>query len=272
MNSLRNIRITLATAFLIAAVAYIFFSPLFNPPAKISLVSQIIPTAISSTIGVTIFWLAVSFLFGRVYCSTVCPVGTLQDIAIWLRRKTRPQHSSFRFHTGHRWRYDILLGYLLCLLLGITTVCVLFEPWALLSNTAAAFNPHIRLTGWNTLGIGVAVGSGVSAVILLGIICSAFFFGRGFCTTICPIGTALGVFHERTLYHIEIDPDRCTSCLKCEDRCPSQCIKVVSRYVDNSRCVRCFDCIKECEDDAIHFQPNRNRRPATPLLQKKKKA
>ena len=63
--------------------------------------------------------------------------------------------------------------------------------------------------------------------------------------------------------------DRCTGCLKCEEACPANCIKAVSRYVDNTRCVRCFDCLHVCGDDAIHYQPNRNR-PATPLMRKAK--
>src|SRR5210317_261394 len=29
----------------------------------------------------------VNLLFGRVYCSSVCPLGTFQDITIWLNRK-----------------------------------------------------------------------------------------------------------------------------------------------------------------------------------------
>ena len=28
-----------------------------------------------------------SLMFGRIYCSTICPLGTLQDIVIWIRKK-----------------------------------------------------------------------------------------------------------------------------------------------------------------------------------------
>lgn len=74
---------------------------------------------------------------------------------------------------------------------------------------------------------------------------------------------------DYAIYHIEINPDKCTSCGLCEDVCRASCIKTVSRYVDNSRCVRCFDCVARCPEEAIKFQPNRNR-PATPLMRRVK--
>ena len=119
------------------------------------------------------------------------------------------------------------------------------------------------------VGVGTAVGVVAGIVSALLILICAVFTGRGFCNTVCPIGTALSIIEPHCIFHIEIDPDRCTGCLKCEEACPANCIKAVSRYVDNTRCVRCFDCLHVCGDDAIRYQPNRNR-PATPLMRKAK--
>lgn len=269
MQKTRTIRIILAAAFFAASIALLAVGAEKAPLLNVARQAQILPSALASTLGVTLFWLLTSFLCGRIYCSTVCPVGTLQDIAVVLRRKT---HRKFRFSLPRRWRYDILILYLICLVVSITTVCAVLEPWSLLANASALANPENATGQWPVLAFGGLTGIFVSLAVLLAIVVSAAISGREFCNTFCPIGTALGSFHEHTLLHVEIDPDKCTGCLRCEDVCSSRCIKVVSRYVDNSRCVRCFDCISVCKDDAIHFQINRNRRPATPLLRKKKKA
>jgi polyferredoxin len=35
--------------------------------------------------------LVLTFLGGRIYCSTICPLGILQDVIIFLRRKVSPK-------------------------------------------------------------------------------------------------------------------------------------------------------------------------------------
>lgn len=263
---LRAIRLTLAGIFLLAALAYLLMGREAIPVAKVAWKAQIIPSAITVTLGVTLVWIAITFIFGRVYCSTVCPVGTLQDIVIALKRKLHPK-GSYRFQPGKPTRYHILIIYVVCLLAGVIAVPLWIEPWNIVSNICGAIRPSTSEAAWIQLGIGAATGvaGGIFSALLL-LIC-AIFTGRGFCNTVCPVGTALSIIEPYSLYHIEINPDKCTSCMKCEEVCPAQCVKVVSRYVDNSRCVRCFDCLHACHDDAIRMQSNRNR-PATPLMRK----
>lgn len=273
MRDLRTIRIFLATIFLVASLAYLFIGPEVNPMAVISFRSQIIPSALAVTIGATAFWLVATFLFGRLYCSTVCPVGTLHDIAIRARR-LRPSMRPFAYRPAERGRWVMLGAYIVCLILGVTAFAWIAEPWTLLQSTAGLVRPSaVESTwaakySWSVLGGGATVGCAVSAVILAVYIVWAFFDGRRFCTEVCPIGIGLGAVAERALFHIEIDPDKCIDCMKCEEICPSHCVKVVGRYVDDSRCVRCFDCLKVCPNDAIRYQRNRNRR-ATPLMRRR---
>ncbi|MCM1152114.1 MAG: 4Fe-4S binding protein [Muribaculum sp.] len=273
MNNIRVFRIFLAIVFFVASLAFLFLGPDVHPMVRVARDVQIVPTALSATtLGVTLFWFVFSFCFGRVYCSTVCPIGTVQDIAVWIRRRIPRLNRPFSFSMPRRWRYDILVLYLVCLLLSISVVCFIIEPWNMLANLAASVRPGDVDATWANLAYGVTGAIVSGAVSVTAIFVTAIFRGREYCNTVCPIGTALGIFNDRTLFHIEIDPDRCTNCMKCEDVCTSSCIKVVSRYVDNSRCVRCFDCLSVCGDDAIRFQINKNRRPATPLMRKSKKA
>lgn len=267
MKELRIIRIFLAVIFFVAAVAYLTVGRALHPATVIAQKVQIIPSMLSMCMGAVIAWFVLTFFLGRVYCSTVCPVGTLQDIFMKGRRFIKPFRRPFRYRKPSPIRYYILAIYIFCLLATVAAVPFWIEPWSIMRNICGDIHPSAESGEWIRLGVGVTGGiiAGVISFVLL-LVCS-LFTGRGFCTDICPIGTALGCFHNFTLMHIEIDPDRCISCMKCEDVCKCQCVKVVDRWVDNSRCVRCFDCLHVCPNDAIRYQVGRNRRQ-TPLMEK----
>ena len=264
----------LAILFFIACAACLIIGPQIHPMARAAQSAQITLSGATITIGATIVWLLLTYMFGRVYCGIACPVGTFSDLFFRLGRKIKPLAKPFSYRHPSKVAPHILWVYVLCLIFGIVVVPYLLEPWNIARNLASAVNPESTAGTWGTLKIwilpGVATGMAagiVSAVLIAGV---SLVRGREFCSRYCPLGTAMGLMHGITLYHIEIDPDKCISCGKCEDNCRSQCVKVVSRYVDDSRCVRCFDCVAECPTGAIRYQANRNRRPASPLLKKVK--
>ena len=265
MKELRIIRIVLAIIFFVGAVAYLAIGFVVHPALKFVEKAQIIPSSIATCLGAVIFWFVITLLLGRLYCSTVCPVGTLQDIFAKGRKLIKPLNKPYSYRPASKMRFYILGVYIFCVIAGVAAVPFWIEPWSIITNISGDLHPAAERVEWIRVGIGVTSGIVAGGISALLIIIVALFTGRGFCTDICPIGTALGCFSNYTLYHIEIDPDRCINCMKCEDICPSQCIKVVSRHVDNSRCVRCFDCGHVCPNDAIRLQINRNRR-ATPLM------
>ena len=228
--------------------------------------SQIIPSAIQSCLGVTLAWIIATLLFGRIYCATVCPVGTLQDLVVWSRRRLDPKHA-FRYAPPGKIWILILLAYVGSLVAGILTVAYVIEPWNIMRNAASAVRPADTEATCQAAGISIGAGVAAGAVMIAAVLICSWKWGRVFCTTVCPIGTALGCLHSQTLMHIAIDPDKCIGCMKCEDVCASRCIKVTERLVDNSRCVRCFDCTAVCPNDAIRFQLNRSRNRQTPLME-----
>ncbi len=263
---MRSFRIMLALVMLFASLLWLLLGSSAPVYAIISEQAQIIPSAIQASLGATAMWIIATLLFGRIYCATVCPVGTLQDIVVWSRRKIDPK-KTFRFVEGSKVRYIVLFAYLGSLVAGILAVGYAIEPWNIMRNAASAVRPADTSMTWGSIGISVGIGALAGLVALAAILLWAWKDGRGFCTNVCPIGTALGCLHSQSLMHIAIDPDKCISCMKCEDICPSKCIKVEKRLVDNSRCIRCFDCTDVCPNDAIHFQLNRNRNRQTPLME-----
>lgn len=267
---LRTFRRVLAVTFLIAAVAWLCLGPARFAPGSVVERLQLLPSALASTIGVTIFWIVATLLFGRVYCSTVCPVGTLQDIMIWTRCRLSRRPRPFRFAPAGPSRLPILWFYILSLIVGWLPLAWILEPWNMMREAAALAGDKsaVALT-WGQSGRFALYGVAAGTLVLVGVLVVAWLRGRDFCTDICPLGSAMGYATPVTMYHIEIDPDRCVSCMKCEEICASKCVKVVSRYVDNSSCTRCFDCIAVCPEKAIRYQPNRNRRFSSPLMRRK---
>lgn len=64
----------------------------------------------------------------------------------------------------------------------------------------------------------------------------------------CPAGVC---FLKSALY---IDPDLCTGCMECLDRCPAGCIEGKSGYIhmiDSLECTGCRVCMEVCEAKAI---------------------
>lgn len=269
MKQLHTLRIVLAVMFLAATVAVLWIG-VSNPLTHIAERSQIVLSALSITAGATMVWLLLTFIFGRVYCATVCPVGTLSDLALRARRALMPRRRKlFRYRHRSRISLHIAWVYILCIIIGVVGVPFLIEPWNIMRNVAATVRPEAVSMTWGTIGVSYIVGVACGILVLLLILISSWIWGRRFCTDFCPIGIMMGYVANYSLYHIEIDRDACISCGKCEEICRSQCVKVVSQYVDNTRCVRCLDCIDQCPAKAIHIQINRNR-PATPLVMRKK--
>ena len=285
MKELRTIRIFLTIIFLVAACAYLFIGSDINPMVQVSWRVQIIPSALAMTLGATVVWIAATFLVGRVYCSSVCPMGTLQDSATWLRRKLfklnmrrwhrrnpldgRLLFAPYRYRHSGKLRLPFLITYVALLLLGVVGVATMIEPWNMLSSAARLTNPEgAAAWKWLLFSGNAALGGVIGLLVLFMVWLWALLSGRRFCNEVCPVGTLLSYAAERAVCGIEIDPDKCVNCMKCESVCKAECIKVVSRYVDNSRCVRCFDCLKVCDSDAIHIQRGRNRR-GTPLMQRR---
>lgn len=273
MKQLRIIRIALAAIFLISAVAYLVLDFEKNPLALISLHTQIAQTTLAAGIGVSLVWLVITLFMGRIYCSTVCPLGTIIDIFALLPSLAMRRRRRYRPRPRRKYSIHIMFITVICSVLGVSIVTWVIEPWNICANIASIVNSNAIEDSWLTLGIGSAygaiIGAAVGVLSLAAIGTYAALSGRSFCTDICPMGTALGLLHEHNIYHIELNPDRCTYCGLCEERCASGCINLTERNVDNSRCVRCFDCVAVCPENAIRYQANRNR-PASPLMRKRK--
>lgn len=261
VKSLKQIRIVITVVMLAECLLWVISSGTF-PHARIAFAIQIVPSLIGSTLAAGIFWILATLVLGRVFCSSCCPIGTIQDFVIRLRtlprrlRKLPPK--PFRYKPARPLRYWVLGIYIVGIVAGIGCLPLLLEPWSFFVNITSTIVSGAQHPSLAYLLVGATLGFVCAAFSLLAVLLYSLLAGRDFCNELCPIGAALGFISAKSAIHIELIPDKCISCLKCEDVCKASCISIERRIVDNTRCVRCFNCTAVCPNDAIRFQIDRN--------------
>lgn len=200
--------------------------------------------ALTLSLAVMALWLAITLIFGRIFCSTLCPLGALMDLV----GRMRPRSRVYRYR---RPLSTLRLGALTLVLLLLVSRFAFPRHWLL------PFGLYASLVD-SLVNPRVCAASFIAAAICGVIAAVAFTRGRAICSTLCPVGTLLGIFARRAVFHIDINTDRCTQCRRCADVCKARCIDLNDHVVDMSRCVVCFDCLPECPADAITYTPGRH--------------
>lgn len=254
---LRRIRIVVSAVFVVlltASIAVAWFSE--SALGEMLRTMQLVPAILSGAAAWIVVWVVLSLTFGRLYCSTVCPLGTLQDIGLCGRRAADKKYR-FRYAPPmQRVRLILAIVVGLCLMAGAITAVQITDPY------------HIYARAVNAIARPVAAGVGgltIAVIIILVVMAAGWWRGRLICNTVCPAGTLLGYLSRVPIYRIDINTDLCTHCGKCEQVCRAQCINLTDHVVDQSRCVRCMDCISVCPNSAITFRRGRHKL-STPLM------
>ena len=233
---------------------------------------QFVPALLSLNLIILGSLLLLTFVFGRVYCSSICPMGIYQDIVGWLSKRVKRKKRYIYSPAKTILRWSTLLLVLIAFVFGFTFLVGLLDPYGAYGRiTTHLFRP-VYLAGNNLLGtifthfnnytffrVGIYSLSVLSTVIalitLLGIGLFAWLNGRTFCNTLCPVGTVLGFISRFSLFKVQFDSDKCNSCGLCTMKCKASCINSKELTVDYSRCINCFNCVDVCKRDAMHYKP-----------------
>ena len=113
---------------------------------------QFLPAILALNVGVIVFLVALTLLFGRVYCSVICPLGVMQDIISWFagrRKKNR-----FSYSPAKNWlRYAVLAIFIVTLAAGFGAVALLVAPYSAFGRIAQ--NLFAPLWKWGKQPIGI---------------------------------------------------------------------------------------------------------------------
>ncbi len=242
---LRKLRICLAAIVFIAAV--LLFLNLWEGAAlKLSFLAkwQFLPAVLAVNVVVIAVLVVVTLLFGRIYCSVICPLGILQDIIGRLGRIGKKNKMRYSPSKEKKVRYIVWVVFVAMLIAGLNYLVVLLDPYGLFGKMVASAGG--KFVGWLV--------PAVAAVAFVVIAVLAWKNGRTWCNTICPVGTTLGFFSRFAIFRPVINADACKSCHVCEKKCKAACINIAEHKIDYSRCVDCFDCIDSCKFGALKYK------------------
>lgn len=270
---LRKIRIVLACiCFTLITLLFLDFTGSlhlwFGWLAKV----QFLPAVLALNLGVLAVLLILTLLFGRVYCSVICPLGVMQDVVSWLSGQRKKKKYRYTWSPAITWlRYGILAILVAALIARIGSLVAVLAPYSAYGRIVQnLFSP---LWQWGNNGLAYlaervdsyafyetevwlrSLPTFIVAILTFIVIAVlAWRSGRTYCNTICPVGTVLGVLSRYSLFRPVIDPEKCNGCTLCSRGCKASCIEAKAHRIDYSRCVSCMNCIDVCRQGAIVYR------------------
>lgn len=231
---------------------------------------QFLPAVLSLNVAVVVGLIILTLVFGRIYCSIICPLGILQDVEWRIANKFHKKNRA-TFSKEKKWlRYGVLALFVVLMVAGLGGIAALLAPYSSYGRIAQNLFQPVWLLGNNLLAMAAEHFDSyafyskdvwlrslptfvVAAITFVAIATLAWRGGRTYCNTICPVGTVLSFFSRFSWLKIYFDADKCKKCSLCTKNCKASCIDYKHNYVDHSRCVTCGDCLTKCRFGALHY-------------------
>lgn len=267
---LRKIRMTLAAVFFIGlTLLFLDFTGTLHHWLGWLAKVQALEAVLALNVGIIIGLVLLTLVFGRIYCSVICPLGILQDIFGWLGKKAKKNR--YTYSKAISWlRYGVLVIFVVALIAGLGSVFQLLAPYSAFgrittmllqpvymacNNVLAAIAEHYESYAFYSVDVWIkSLPVFIIALVTLIILAVlAWRNGRTYCNTICPVGTVLSFIARFSFLKIHINEDKCKNCSLCSKKCKAACIDFKNHKVDYSRCVVCGDCIESCSSKALSY-------------------
>ena len=174
---------------------------------------QFLPAVMALNVVVVVALLLLTLIFGRIYCSVICPLGVFQDILARFRRKK----NKYSYSKEVRWlRYPVLVVFIIAAVAGIGSLFQLLAPYSAYGRIATMIFQPVWKLGNNVLAEIAARADSyafysvdtwmrslpvliIAVVTLVVLFVLAWRGGRTYCNTICPVGTILSFFARFSL-------------------------------------------------------------------------
>jgi len=209
---------------------------LSDPYATLQILATGFVVGADVLIGAVIVIVLYGLVFGRMFCSWVCPMNIISDTAIFASKKLQVNNTlSFSRKT----RYGVMvLGLVLSLILA-TPAFEIISPVSMLHRA-------------------IIYGFGGAWAVILAVFLFDFAVTRfGWCGHICPIGAFYALVGKFSILKVKHKADNCTDCGKCFDVCHEvQVLSIINKksgYIKSSECTNCMRCIEVCDDNALNL-------------------
>lgn len=243
-------------------------------PAQLQILAdiQLIPALMALNWIIIACLFIATWIFGRIYCSSVCPLGIYQDIIGWIRKKTaaKKHKKRYKYLKPLTWlRWSFVGAVVLAFIAGFSFLVGLLDPYSAFARIAVHGLKPVYLAGNNLLAglfsdgntfyhVSIYLGSlfsvSIALITLVVVGVLAWRRGRIYCNTVCPVGTVLGALSKYSLFQIRFDTGKCNSCGSCSRNCKASCIDFKHMKVDASRCINCFNCLEACSESGLKYR------------------
>jgi polyferredoxin len=243
--------------------------------------------------------LALTMVFGRVFCGWICPFGTLHHFFGWLLPSKHGRGASRveanKTHTYQRAKYYLLYAFMIAGVAG-SAIGGLFDPICIaVRSIGLGVIPGVQYLSHRALGAAQDVHSRAvqSAAdhaqdalaqtvwqskqfyfhqtwfivfLLVAVLFANRFIPRFWCRVLCPLGAFLGVFSRFALFGMTKDHAKCTDCNLCLVHCQGADSPQGGVKWRQDECHMCMNCENACPEDVIKFTflPNRRSTVVTP--------
>ncbi|WP_461534679.1 quinol dehydrogenase ferredoxin subunit NapH [Spongorhabdus nitratireducens] len=228
--------------------------PMSDPLAVLQSLLAGHPVVAVGVIGAGLVIALYALTGGRSFCSWVCPVNMITDLAAWLRRR-------LGIRTNHRLprkaRY-----WLLALVLALPVVTEILI-WEFINPISLVYR-----------GLLFGLGAGwylLAAIFLFDLLVTS----RGWCGHLCPLGAFYGLAGKYSpLIMSAARREKCDDCMDCYAVCPEPQIlpmalkpkKGFGPVLKTLDCTRCGRCLDVCAKDVFEYQVQlKNQHPLIPV-------
>ncbi len=195
-----------------------------------------------STLVMTAIIIVITLIFGAVFCSFVCPLGSIQE---WIGKIGKKIFKK-RYNTFIPKKVHNVLKYFRYVSL-IAVVVLTYNAASLVFLEA---DPYYAMYHFFTDE--VTIGS----LIVLGItLVGSLFVERPWCKYACPYGAFLGLVGKLSLFKIKRNETTCTSCTLCNKKCPMNIDIDSKKTVYDAQCNKCLECTDTgiCKPNSLSF-------------------
>lgn len=216
----------------------------------------------------TLYWpllwalatIVLTIIFGRFFCSWVCPFGSIHHFAGFLgnrKRTTKQKIQVNRYRKAQCIKYIILVVFLFMAAfpsLAATLQTGLLDPIPFVTRSFNLLIVPILDRSVNFVSVSARFyeGAWLIMTVFLTTVLLNLVIPRFYCRFICPLGALFGILGRFAIWRIGKKQKNCSDCKLCEKSCEGGCRP--SGSIRTSECVLCFNCLDDCKDELTGYR------------------